>query len=214
MARSRNKGCYSKYTKYFIRAYRGKFIGSIEFSDFINVDTSTLKKRYYIKILYKTIRYKIENTFSHYRVDPIPWTDFSRSNDGPLKKFSSSIIHPTEATLSDQNEMIDPIVLNTIPPVRTTFASPSGIVSLETRTTELDSLISPVTITGATDGNANIVTIESNDEIASDDTSKKLFLCGSLRNELIVSRPGSGSVFIKGELAKLLRILNEILVSF
>lgn len=164
--------------------------------------------------MYNTIRYKIENTFSLYFVDPIPWTDFSRSNDGPSKKSSSIIIHPTEATLSDQNEMIDPIVLNTIPPVRTTFASPSGIVSLETRTTELDSLISPVTITGATDGNANIVTIESNDEIASDDTSKKLFLCGSLRNELIVSRPGSGSVFIKGELAKLLRILNEILVSF
>ncbi|XP_047357269.1 uncharacterized protein LOC124952028 [Vespa velutina] len=132
------------------------------------------------------------------RKDPIPWTDFLMSNDGPSKKSSSIVIYPTEATLSNQNDMIEPIVLNTIPPVTTTFASPSGIVSLETRTTEFESLISPVTITGATDGNANIVAIESNDEIASDDTSKKLFLCGSLRNELIVSRPGSGSVFIKG----------------
>ncbi|KAL2736656.1 hypothetical protein V1477_013165 [Vespula maculifrons] len=130
--------------------------------------------------------------------DPIPWTDFLRSNEGPSKKSSSIVIHPTETTLSGQNGMIEPIVLNAIPQVGTTFASPSGIVSLETRTTEYESLISPVTITGATDGNANIVAIESNDEIASDDTSKKLFLCGSLRNELIVSRPGSGSVFIKG----------------
>ncbi|KAI4504676.1 hypothetical protein M0802_000226 [Mischocyttarus mexicanus] len=145
------------------------------------------------------------------RKEPISWAAFSRNNDEVSTTMKSSLIlvNPTETTFSDQNEMIKPIVVNTIPRYSTALTtSPIEIISPETRTTVLESLINPETITVAPDGNANIIGIERYDEIASDDrSSNKLFLCGSLRNELIVSRPGSGSVFIKG--ASRVAIIND-----
>ncbi|KAI4480215.1 hypothetical protein M0804_010576, partial [Polistes exclamans] len=133
------------------------------------------------------------------RKDSISWAGFSRNNEGSTKKSSLIVVSPTEATFSNENEMmIEPIAVNTIQRYSTSFTTPTEIISPETRTPVFESLINPRTITVAPDGNANIIGIERNDEIASDDRSKKLFLCGSLRNELIVSRPGSGSVFIKG----------------
>ncbi|XP_015191003.1 PREDICTED: uncharacterized protein LOC107074266 [Polistes dominula] len=125
--------------------------------------------------------------------DSISWVEFARNNEGSTKKSSLIVVNPTEATFSE------PIGVNKIDRYSTSLTSPIEIISPETRRTPvLESVINQRTITVAPDGNANIIGIERNGEIASDDRSKKLFLCGSLRNELIVSRPGSGSVFIKG----------------
>ncbi|KAK2582732.1 hypothetical protein KPH14_005002 [Odynerus spinipes] len=112
----------------------------------------------------------------------------------PPRRDSIPLVPAPQSTF-DKNEKIEPIVIDAI---ATPKLPNSAIILPQSRTPESASSRGSTMMTEVSDGNVNIAAIVRKDEIASDDTSKKVFLCGSLRDELIVSRPGSGSVFIKG----------------